>query len=404
MSDQALYLRLSAFYLLYYGAVGCFVPYWPLYLRDAGHSAWLVGMAFAVLGTMRIGVPLLWGRVMDRRGQRMPVIILTMLSCSALFTAMPLVHDSLFALLALHAAYALFWNAALPAFDVVTLHSTRQRPLDYSQIRLWGSVGFVLTVLGCGALVERFGASIVHPLVAILMLAMVALGMRIPDPATAERVQNTASGLTRYLRQPSVIALLVTAFLSQLAFAPFYSFFSIYLQEHGYSSSVTGQLWALGVIAEIAIFVIASRLLARFGVRVTLLFALGSAVLRWALLALAVDQLAWLALSQILHFASFGLYHTATVVYMHRLFPEHLHGQAQALLAGLSFGAGGAVGNLLTGYAWDALGGEIVFLGAAIASGLGWLVVVLALRDPQSAAPPSPGPRTTADSAIRQPR
>jgi len=398
LSDRALYLRLSAFYLLYYGAVGCFVPYWPLYLRDAGHSAWLVGMAFAVLGTMRIGVPLLWGRVMDRRGQRMPVIVLTMLTCSALFAAMPLVHGSVFALLALHAAYALFWNAALPAFDVVTLHSTRQRSLDYSQIRLWGSVGFVLTVLGCGALVERFGAVVVHPIVGMLMLAMVALGLRIPDPEATQRPQTGVAGLARYLRDPAVIALLVTAFLSQLAFAPFYSFFSIYLQEQGYSSSVTGQLWALGVIAEIAIFVVASRLLARYGVRAALLFALASAVLRWSLLAVAVDQPVWLALSQVLHFASFGLYHTATVVYMHRLFPEHLHGQAQALLAGLSFGAGGAVGNLLTGYAWDALGGSIVFLGAAVAAALGWLVVVLALREPDAPTPAIPPPHKATDS------
>ncbi|MHA7834797.1 MAG: MFS transporter [Algiphilus sp.] len=402
MSERALYLRLSAFYLLYYGAVGCFVPYWPLYLRDSGHSAWVVGMAFAVLGTLRIGVPLLWGRVMDRRGQRMPVIVVTMLICSALFAAMPHVHHSLILLLGLHAAYALFWNAALPAFDVITLHSTRQTRLDYSQIRLWGSVGFVVTVLGCGALVESYGAGVVHPLVAVLMLAMVALGLCIPDARGGEHILPERGALLHHLRQPGVVALLVTAFLSQLAFAPFYSFFSIYLQEHGYSSAVTGQLWALGVIAEIGIFVIASRLLMRYGVRATLLFSLATAVLRWALLALAVDQLYWLAFSQFLHFASFGLYHTATVVCMHRLFPEHLHGQAQALLAGLSFGAGGAVGNLMTGYAWDALGGTVVFMGAAVAAALGWLVVAVALRDPSPQ--PIPDPQTTADSGNPRPR
>ena len=402
MSERALYLRLSAFYLLYYGAVGCFVPYWPLYLRESGHSAWVVGLAFAVLGTLRIGVPLLWGRVMDRRGQRMPVIVVTMLICSALFAAMPHVHHSVPLLLGLHAAYALFWNAALPAFDVITLHSTRSTRLDYSQIRLWGSVGFVVTVLMCGVLVERHGATLIHPIVTVLMLGMVALGLYIPDTEHAAGAAPQRGALMRCLRQPNVIALLLAAFLTQLAFAPFYSFFSIYLQEQGYSSGLIGQLWAFGVISEIGIFLIASQLLLRYGVRATLLFSLATAVLRWALLALAVDQLFWLAFSQLLHFASFGLYHTATVVGMHRMFPEHLHGQAQALLAGLSFGAGGAVGNFLAGYAWDAFGGPVVFMVAAIVAALGCIVVLVAVQDPPPR--PIPPPRTAGGSATPRPR
>ena len=114
----------------------------------------------------------------------------------------------------------MFWNAALPAFDVITLHSTRSTRLDYSQIRLWGSVGFVVTVLICGVLVERHGATLIHPIVTVLMLGMVALGLYIPDTGHAAGAAPQRGALMRCLRQPNVIALLLAAFLTQLGLRP----------------------------------------------------------------------------------------------------------------------------------------------------------------------------------------
>jgi len=48
----------------------------------------------------------------------------------------------------------------------------------------------------------------------------------------------------------------------------------------------------------------------------------------------------------------------------------------------MSFGAGGALGTLLAGYAWDAFGPEAVFLGAAVTAAASFGVVARWLDEP----------------------
>ena len=57
------------------------------------------------------------------------------------------------------------------------------------------------------------------------------------------------------LLKPHVISLLVVCFLVQAGHGPYYTFFSIYLEEHNYSSSFIGVAWAVGVIAEVLVYI-----------------------------------------------------------------------------------------------------------------------------------------------------
>jgi PPP family 3-phenylpropionic acid transporter len=365
--------RLSAFYGVYYATVGAFIPYWPLYLSQIGYSAAQIGAAFALLGLVRIATPVIWGWLMDRSGRRMPWIVGTQLISFALFSLIP-GASSFTVMLVLHAAYALFWNAALPAFDVVTLNHIEGTRMDYSRIRLWGSVGFVLSVAGLGPVFDFAGLDTLPWIVGAGMLGMALLGLCIPDKGHARREDDNESSLLDVLRRPAVIALLAAAFLSQFSFAPYYSFFSIFLEGNGYARSSIGYYWALGVAAEVVVFIYAGRLIARYGARSILLLALASTALRWALLAMFVDIASMLALSQILHLSSFGLYHTASVWFVHRLFPGRLQGRGQALLAAVSFGLGGSLGSFLAGQLWESTSGQWVYAAAALSALIGWWV------------------------------
>src|SRR5690606_25208981 len=53
------------------------------------------------------------------------------------------------------ALFSFFWTAVLPQFEVVTLHNLGGQRARYSQVRVWGSVGFILTVAGLGFMLER---------------------------------------------------------------------------------------------------------------------------------------------------------------------------------------------------------------------------------------------------------
>ncbi len=184
-----------------------------------------------------------------------------------------------------------------------------------------------------------------------------------------------------------MLALLAACFLSQLSFAPFYAFLSIYLEQHDYSRSAIGALWALGVVAEVIVFLYTGRIIRRFGARPVLVATMLCSAFRWTLLALFVDIGVLLVFSQLLHFLSFAVYHAVTVHYIHELFPGRMQGRGQALLAAVSFGLGGALGSLLTGAVWETIGGRAVYLVATAVAILGGWVALHAPKLDRRAEP-----------------
>ena len=88
-----------------------------------------------------------------------------------------------------------------------------------------------------------------------------------------------------------MIALITAAGLMAVAHGPYYTFYTIYLVDHGYSKSMAGWLWALGVICEIGIFVWMPHLYRAFTLRQILLASFALAVLRFLLIAWLIDKL-----------------------------------------------------------------------------------------------------------------
>jgi PPP family 3-phenylpropionic acid transporter len=270
--------------------------------------------------------------------------------------------------------FSFFWNASLPQFEAVTMTFLGENTHRYSAIRLWGSFGFILSVASLGVLLERSGPELL-PVVLLGLFAAIwlfSLGIPAEGPRTPQPTQKEP--LTEVLRRPVVAALLLVCFLMQLSHGPYYTFFSIYLSDHGYSGGMIGMLWALGVIAEIGVFLVMHRLLPRFGVRRLLLASLALTTLRWILLALFVEQLAVIVFAQALHAASFGVYHAVAITLIHALFRGRHQGRGQALYSSISFGAGGAVGSLYAGYLWEGGGATATFLLAALASGVAFIL------------------------------
>jgi PPP family 3-phenylpropionic acid transporter len=69
--------------------------------------------------------------------------------------------------------------------------------------------------------------------------------------------------------------------------------------------------------------------------------------------------------AQLLHAASFGSSHVVAIHLVHKYFGEQHQGKGQALYSSLSFGLGGMVGSLFSGYFWDLYGAWFVYTLAA---------------------------------------
>ncbi len=347
------YWRLSAFYAIYFALVGIWMSFWPLYLKELGFGAAAIGAIIAIQHATKIVAPSLWGWLADRSGRRVPVIRAGACGALLIFLLVFWRRDPL-ALTLIMVGYTFFWNAVLAQFEVLTLGHLGSRHQRYSLIRVWGSIGFIAVVAGFGFLFDVISLHWLPALMAALLLGMLLVSLSVAEaPAASAEAGARREPLLQVLKRPVVIAFFAVCLLLQLAHGPYYTFFSIYLEQHGYSRTETGLLWSVGVVAEVLIFLVMHRLLQRFGVRAILLTSLALAVLRWLLIGWFVDNLPLLLFAQLLHVATFASYHACAVDTVRRLFVGGNEGQGMALYSGLSYGAGGALGAVCSGLLWN---------------------------------------------------
>lgn len=377
------YWRLSGYYLFYFAYVGAFSPYFGLYLQSVGFTAWDIAVLMSQVQLMRLIAPNFWSWLVDRPTSnprsRLVAVRATSLLALAAFTALFFVHGFAAHLLVM-ATLAFFWSASMPLIEALTLDHLRDQPARYSQVRVWGSVGFVVAVLGIGALLDHWPLSSLLPIALGILLAVLLCTLSVPEAPLALHAASQRIG--DILRQTRVRVVLLAAFFMSAAHGAYYVFYSIYLTEHGYSKTMVGSLWSLGVLAEIAVFVYMPSLLRRFGLRSLLLASLLTAVGRFLLIGAAVDILWLMLFAQLLHALTFGVHHAASVAAIHRWFPGRCQARGHALYSSLSFGAGGLFGGIVSGWTWAPWGGSLTFAFGALFAVIGALLVAFWLPAP----------------------
>jgi len=330
-----------------------------------------------IMGT-KIVSPNIWGWIADHTGKRMFIVrvgcLMAVLSFAGVF-----VDSNYWWLLSVMVVFSFFWNAALPQFEATTFNHLGSFTHRYSSIRLWGSIGFIITVITIGSVLDKHGANILPLILVVLFSGIWLASLLVPEQA-AQHLALDHQSLLQVLKRPEIAVLLLVCFLMQVSHGPYYTFYTIYLEGHGYSRSLIGQMWSLGVIAEVVIFLLMNKLIPQFGLRTLLLAAVALAALRWLLVGNFVQWLAVLLFAQVLHAASFGIYHACAIELIHRYFPGSHQGKGQALYSSLSFGAGGAIGSLYSGLLWDKAGAPWVFSTAAVIALIAFILTWVWIR------------------------
>lgn len=359
------YWRLSGFYFFYFAFVGAMAPYWALYLRSLEFNAFQIGILMVPLHVMRMFAPNIWGHIADRTGKRVAIVqfaAITSLVCFLGFFA----GTGFWWMLLVMCFISFFWSASLPLVEATTLSHLKDHSDRYGLIRLWGSIGFILVVIGLGMLLDHVPVRGLLWVILGLLVGIVLFARFIPEAELASLETEPHVSLRDVMLKPPVLALLAAAMFMAAAHGPYYTFFTIHMVDAGYSNSAAGWMWALGVICEVGVFLIMPRLLQRVRAETVLLATLISAVLRFLLIGWWVDRLAVLLFSQVLHAFTFAAYHAAAIGLVHRHFKGRNQARGQALYNSLAFGVGGTIGTLYSGAAWDALGGAITYSVAAI--------------------------------------
>ena len=353
--------RLASFYFAFFAYTAAYVAYFPLWLAWRGLGAGEIAFVLALPQIARMFAPAGWGWLADRTGTQRGIVIFSCAAMAACFAAMP--YAGATAQMALLIAVTSVLSAgALPLVEAMTLGSLPQGPARYGPIRLWGSVGFIAIVLAGGWWIDLGSVGTLPQVLAVLALASLAVAVSLPRGAA-----RAAPRASRLSIPPGAAAVLGGGFCMAVAHGALYAFFTLHLQRLGHSGVIIGVLWTLGVVAEIFVFAYLPALLRRYPLSALLLASFFCAAARFLAIGWGAAYLWILVAAQLLHGATFGAFHAASVAAVHRLFPAHAQGRGQTLFSSISYGAGGAAGALLAGWGWEAAGPGLAFSLAALA-------------------------------------
>ncbi len=369
---------LGIFYFFYFAYVGGFTPYLSLYFDSVGMSAVQIGLLMAVNQSSRMFAPMLWGVLADRRGDRMCIVRLTALAGGIAMFGL-FAGNSFLAMFITLAVMSAFTSATMPLAEATTFGHVRGDTGRYARIRLWGSVGFICSVVGVGYFLDVATLRDWLWLVIAIYAAALVATWQVPESAAHRPVREDVSARSILMR-PEVVGLLGACFLMATAHGAYYSFFSVHLVDNGYSKSAVGWLWALGVVCEVAVFWWMPQLVARIGLYRLLVATFAIAVVRFLLIGWLVQSPIALVSAQAMHAATFGAYHAAAIGLIHRWFQGAHQAKGQALYTALSFGAGGTLGGFASGLAWAAHGAAFTYTLAALAAALGLVLLMATVR------------------------
>jgi len=324
------YWRLSSFYFFYFALVGALSPYLSLYLEDIGLTSYAIGLVNGVLMGTKIIAPNVWGWLCDKTGKRLKVITFGCIMASLFFAGL-FFWQSLAVILLITFCYSFFWNAILSQFDLVTVQYLKKEPSRYSQVRVWGSIGFTVSVVFLGWLFDYISIQYLIP-IAWLLLCLISAScffLKEPPQKVAVRPQQHWVHL---LKKPPVIAFFLAAMLLQFSFGAYYSFFSLHLEDIGYSRLT------IGIIILISV--------------------------------------------QLIHALSFGAAHAVCIEMIRKFFTGSNAGQGLALYSALTFGVGGSLGAISSGFLWS-VSGAVLFSVSAFVALLAALIVFFFLPKEQ---------------------
>lgn len=349
---SALFVKFSSTYYWYFAVHGLAIPFLAVFLNNRGFSSVEIGELIAIYTATRIIGPTFWAMFADKTGKQLFVIRLgafLALACFCLLFWAQGYWPIAFSL----AMFSLFWTAILPQLEVMTNVSIKRSPKIYARIRLWGSLGFFVTAVIAGEVIDAFSPEAFTWLGFIILVGLWGSSLLLKQPKMfANSLQSTVSIYHKIFHKSFILFFIAGLFL-QISFGPYYSFFALYLQDLGYPSYAVGLFMGVGIFAEIGIFLILGTLFKHFSVKTLLVASLFLTAIRWFLTGNFADSLWLLAFAQAFHAFSFGMYHSASIQYLQNHFHANQQNRGQAIYIACVYGVGGALGAYIAGVFWN---------------------------------------------------
>lgn len=351
-------ILLSGFYFFYFAIVGIYVIFLPKVLAMVGYSGVEIGIVFATAPLVRFLVPFAFIKGLKLHKKAFNTALLIIVATAFLFY---LTLHNFYALIATNIFLGIGLSLVLPYVEVIALSLiTKER---YGKVRLFGSIGFIVVALVLVKFLRSPETAISFLLFVSIMTAVFGY---LVTKREVEESEEIVAGEEGRINLFSHWSLWVGLTLMQVSFGPFYNFFTLYETDHGIALDMTIYLWSFGVVMEIIMLFFQGRLLQK-NILTILQIATFATAIRWLLLFLFPQSLEVSFFTQAIHAVSFALFHSAAISYLFTLYKKRK--LAQQFFLGVTYGLGGFVGAVYSGYVYEYFNAYLFLSSALVAFG-----------------------------------
>ncbi len=352
-----LFIKLSAFYFFYFAAVGVYIIFLPKVLQDIGYSMTDIGILLALAPLMRFATPFLFLKHIILTQTFFKIILILSVVSSLLFYV---TIDNFYLFMINNAILGVCLSVLLPYIELIAIKELKNM---YGKSRLFGSIGFAIISLVLAKYLTEPSIALHYYFATTLLTAIIAFSLLKYDEKEHPKTQNDEKfSLLKYW------AFWVSLFFMQVSFGGYYNFFTIYETAQGVSLETISYLWVFAIICEILMFYYQAPLLKRNLILITKLSILVTAF-RWFMLYLFPDSLIVSFLTQSLHAFSFGLYHSAVILFLYKIYENKK--LAQQFMLGIAYGLGGFIGAIVSGYVY----GEYLYFSSFVLALVAFLFI-----------------------------
>ena len=360
--------RLSAMmFLQFFIWGGWFVTLGTFLSSQLGASGGQIGMAFSTQSWGAIIAPFVIGLIADRFFNAERILALLHLVGAVLLYQLYRAPDfGTFYPYVL--AYMMIYMPTLALVNSVAFRQMRDPALEFSRIRVWGTVGWIVagvaisfifawdskTAIASGGLRNTF------LMAALASLVLGVYSFTLPNTAPL-KAQTTRSGFKQIvgldalslLKDRSYLVFFIASILICIPLAFYYQNANPFLADIGMTNPTAKM--AIGQVSEVLFMLLLPLFIHRFGIKIALLMGMLAWALRYVLFAYGNNaDLAFMLFTGIaLHGICYDFFFVSGQIYTDAKTPERFRSSAQGLITLATYGVGMLIGFWVAGHVSD---------------------------------------------------
>lgn len=340
-----------------------YTPFLSSYYSKAGLNALQIGILLTIGPLVAIVIQPLWAILSDKTGRRKDILILVILGSGLSIFSYYLGNTFLTFFIAA-SLLAVFSNSIVPLNDAITLRFTNRYQLDFSRIRMGGTIGYAIFVIIAGVIVRQnppvqFVMGFVGYMVTLFVVRMLpedekAAESKAEKSTSPEVPKAKKVGLLRIFESKQIYFMLAFAFISQAGLSFNGSFIGVYMINLGLSETMIGIINSICAFSEIPILFIINKLLHKISTPKIIVFS--CLLLGIRLLLISSSSLGLMMAAQAMNGLTYMTIYFSCAVYISKNVKQENQSKGQSVLTIVQAGIGSIVGNIAGGIFVDSFG------------------------------------------------